>query len=40
MDEGPATARPGTVLLSAAPLLGRFHLLTSSRLLDIREPQR
>ena len=37
---GPATASPGTVLLSAAPLLSGFHLLISSMLLDIQESQR
>ena len=37
---GPATASPGTVLLSAAPLLSGFHLLISALLLDIQESQR
>jgi hypothetical protein len=37
---GPATASPGTVLLSAAPLLSGFHLIVSSLLLDIQESQR
>lgn len=37
---GPPAATPGTVLLSAAPLLSGFHMLLFAMLLDIQESDR